>query len=744
VTRKLYEIAFEIGGKIQSSLRASVMTAAGQLEGLDRRIKELDGRKMHGPGFDAYNGKIDATIQKLKGLKTQLREVEGVIQANQNKRANLRGQMIDTAAMALAVASPIRAAASFETAMLGVAKQVQGARDEGGKLTPVYFEMAKQIQMMAREITLATNDIAEMVAAGARMGVARSELIKFTETSAMMASAFELPAGQLAEQMGKIAGLYKIPIPAIGELADSINYLDDNAIAKGGEIIDFLTRTGGVAGAVKITGQQVAALGSTLLTLGERSETASTATNAMLQKLAAAEKGTAKFQAAMQELGLSTAEIQKNMQVDATGTILQVLDKIAAMPKDQQLGIMVDLIGLEHSDTIAKLANNTEEFRKQLQMASSAEAKGSMSREFLAQRQTTNAQYQLMKNNVSELAVAFGTLLLPGVNAFFAAMSKLMQPVAEFARQNPVLTKTVVGLVAGLAALKIATLAFAYAGTFVAGGFFAMTKALLMARGAYALLTSAAVAGRIAMVATSIGTKIMTGAIWLFNAAMAASPIAWIVAGLSALVAAGVLVYKNWDLLKATALKLWALLPKGFRDAIGSVVGFLQGIDLAAIGSAIMQTMITGIKAKSQAVVDAVKEAFAKVREYMPFSDAKRGPLSQLTASGKAIVSTLADGVSSAPANAIAKQLQSKFGVVQDGGKMGSGLAVQGMGQKSQALSGGQGVAMSISYSPQIVLPAGSPEQTRQAADQSLAAGIKDFERKMRDIMAQQNRTSYA
>jgi TP901 family phage tail tape measure protein len=744
VSRKLYEIAFEIGGKIQNSLRTSVMTAAGQLESLDRRIRELDSRKMHGPGFDAYNSKIDSTISKLKGLKSQIRETEGAIQANQNKRANLRGQIIDTASMAAALVAPIKAAASFETAMLGVAKQVQGARDEGGKLTPVYFAMARQIQQMGREIPLATNEIADMVAAGARMGVARDELIKFTKTSAMMASAFELPAGQLAEQMGKIAGLYKIPIPAIGELADTINYLDDNAIAKGGDIIDFLTRTGGVAGAVKITGQQMAALGSTLLTMGERSETASTATNAMLQKFAAAEKGTAKFQSAMQELGISSAYVQKSMQADAMGTILQVLDKISSMPKDKQLGIMVDLIGLEHSDTLAKLANNTAEFRKQIEMAASAEARGSMSREFQAQRETTAAQYQIMKNNVSELAVSFGTVLLPGVNAVFAALAKIIQPVAELSRQYPVATKTVVGLAVGLGALKVAALAAGYAGTFFTGGFLMMSKVLLMAKAGFALMTSAAVAGRVAMMASFVATKLMASGVFLLNAVMAANPIILMVAAIAALVSVGVLLYKNWDILKAKALQLWNLLPKGFRDSVNSVTSFLGSIDLAAIGSAIMQTMITGIKAKSQAVVDAVKEAFAKVREYMPFSDAKRGPLSQLTASGKAIVSTLADGVSSAPENAIAKQLQSKFGVVQDGGKMGSGLAVQGMGQKSQALSGGQGVAMSISYSPQIVLPAGSPEQTRQAADQSLAAGIKDFERKMRDIIAQQNRTSYA
>lgn len=694
MTRKLYEIAFEIGGKLQSSLRTSVMTAAGQLETLDRRLKDLDARKLHGPGFDAYNAKIDTTIQKLKGLKTQLREVEGAIQANQANRANLRGQMVDTAVMALALAAPIKAAASFETAMLGVAKQVKGARDEGGNLTAVYFDMAKQIQMMGREIPIATNEIAEMVAAGARMGVAREQLLKFTETSAMMASAFELPSGELAEQMGKIAGLYKIPIPAISELGDTINWLDDNAIAKGGDIIEFLTRVGGVAGAVKISGQQVAALGSTLLTLGERTDTASTAANAMIQKFAAADKGTAKFQAAIAELGLSTAKIQKSMQMDATGTILEVLDKLSTMPKDQQLGIMVDLMGLEHSDTIVKLANNTAEFRKQLEMAASAEAKGSMSREFQSQRKTTNAQLQIMKNNVTELGVSFGTLLLPGVNAVFSALAKITQPMAEFARKNPVLTKTIVGVAVGFAGLKIALLALRYAGTFVIGGFLAMRKVLVMLR---------------------VGTILMTSAQWLFNLALSASPIGIAIKLVAALVAVGVLLYTNWGKISEVAKKVWTGVADGVRNTIDSVKKFLASIDLAAIGSAIMTSLINGIKAKAAAVVDSIKETFAGVQKYMPFAGSKIAPFRQ----------------------------RQSLGSVQPSSNMGAAIAGGGIGQKSMSLKTSTG-NMSVTFSPQITLPPGSPEQTRQAVDRSMSAGLKDFEKKMAEMMHQKGRTSYA
>jgi len=44
------------------------------------------------------------------------------------------------------------------------------------------------------------------------------------------------------------------------------------------------------------------------------------------------------------------------------------------------------------------------------------------------------------------------------------------------------------------------------------------------------------------------------------------------------------------------------------------------------------------------APVKAVESGLAKVREYLPFSDAKVGPLSSLTASGQALLGSVAQG----------------------------------------------------------------------------------------------------
>ena len=72
---------------------------------------------------------------------------------------------------------------------------------------------------------------------------------------------------------------------------------------------------------------------------------------------------------------------------------------------------------------------------------------------------------------------------------------------------------------------------------------------------------------------------------------------------------------------------------------------FLSGIDLYESGCRIISTLADGVMAKATALVDSVKGIFADIREYLPFSDAKKGPLSDLTASGGAIMTTLGAGV---------------------------------------------------------------------------------------------------
>lgn len=78
-------------------------------------------------------------------------------------------------------------------------------------------------------------------------------------------------------------------------------------------------------------------------------------------------------------------------------------------------------------------------------------------------------------------------------------------------------------------------------------------------------------------------------------------------------------------------------------------------------GSKIMDTFTAGIKEAVNKPVEAVKSGLQKIRNMLPFSDAKEGPLNQLTLSGTKVLTTLTSGiekVENAPAEAVEKSFE--------------------------------------------------------------------------------------
>lgn len=94
-----------------------------------------------------------------------------------------------------------------------------------------------------------------------------------------------------------------------------------------------------------------------------------------------------------------------------------------------------------------------------------------------------------------------------------------------------------------------------------------------------------AAATKLAQWWTVVWTGVTNGAAaamaW-FNAVMAANPIGAVIVGLAALVALGILVWKNWDTIAEHAELVFnaTLLPifNGIKQALGGVIDFLVGI----------------------------------------------------------------------------------------------------------------------------------------------------------------------
>ncbi|UGS89805.1 phage tail tape measure protein [Ralstonia wenshanensis] len=493
----------------------------------------------------------EAALTRMAERQRHLAAAQGQYQrgmANRNAMLGTGVSLMGAGAVTLApVAKTVKDYVAFEDAMLGIARQVDGARDAGGKLTPVYYDMARQIKQLGTELPIPVTQIAEMVTAGARMEVPRHELIDYTRTVAMMATAFDAVPDEIAESMGKVAKNFRIPTNAIMGLADTINYLDDNAISKGNDIIDVLNRTSGVVSTVAMSAKDAAALGSTLLTLGERTETAGTAINAIIQKFAAADKGTKKFRSAVEEIGLTSAQVQRGMATDATGTLFRVIEAIKRLPEDKRIGVMVELVGLEHSDTLAKLVDKPDELQRQIGLANGNQAQGSMSREFSARQDTISAHWQRLQNRIFNTSSEGGGGLRATIIDLIDSTGRLLERFDTFAKNNP-------GLVSGLlkAAAAVGALLLAAGGLTLSMA--AMHGPIVIARYGLRLLKTRA--GRLAsgfkLLKAGIG-KVGTALKWIGRLALA-NPI---LATIAVIATAAFLIWDNWETLGPKIEGLW-------------------------------------------------------------------------------------------------------------------------------------------------------------------------------------------
>ncbi|HGO5823417.1 TPA: phage tail tape measure protein [Mannheimia haemolytica] len=436
-------------------------------ERLSRSQQELSHKmKFANQKIQEQSDKLGRLNQRAKENATYAKRVNAV--NNMSDRASTLGQRSMAAGLGVGrlLQQPVQNFMEFEDAMAGVARQVQGLKDESGKFTPEYDIWREKIKGLSKELPLTTTEIANMIESAARMDVPKEQLEDFVRLNTQMATAFDAQnPDELVEQFGKVTKNFKLSAAAGKDLADVINYLDDNAISKGNEIIGFMNRVSGIAGIAKISEKNMAALGSTLQTAGATEESSATAVNAIFTRLSSASKKKP-VKNGLAALGLNVSKIELGMAKDANSTLLSIVEAVKKLPEQKRLGVIADLVGTEHSKTLALLVSNTEEWRRQIELANSSDALGSMAREFDTRMTTLSAKWQIFKNQLfnssSEVGVALKESLVGGMDSITAILDK----INVWVKANPELTAQIIkwgiALTGSLLTLGLLSLTFSF------------------------------------------------------------------------------------------------------------------------------------------------------------------------------------------------------------------------------------------------------------------------------------------
>lgn len=466
-----------------SQLRAQLAGA-----GVNSRTLAADQRKL--------TNDIAATTAAAERQAAQLRRRAAVRQAvndNGTRREEMGGKLADAAAGAVSLGAPIAAAIKFESVMADVKKVVNFE-------TPQQFkQMSDDVLLMSTRIPMAADGIGAIVAAAGQAGIARGELLRFAEDAAKMGVAFDLTGEQAGSAMTGLRTQFALSQDGVVQLGDAINHLSNNMDATAANLLDVANRSAGNARMFGLSGQQLSALGATFLALKSPPEVAATAINSMLGSLQTAPQQSKDFQKALQDVGLSAEYMKNAVKKDGQAALLTFLE--AVKKSKDPMAVLTDMFGSEFSDDVSKLVLGLDKYKESLGLVADQTAyAGSMQAEYTARSETTANNLTLLANRSNRLGVSLGSILLPPLNTVASGLGMLADLAAAAAARAPVLTQVLVGTVAALIALRVATIGVGYAATFTRGGW-------LQLRGAYVAVSSGAALARVQMAATAVTTQ---------------------------------------------------------------------------------------------------------------------------------------------------------------------------------------------------------------------------------------------
>lgn len=750
-------------------------SAESSIVTLKKRQKEL------GDQIDVTQRKIEANAKGMQHFGAAAGKMTLGIGA-------FKGLGAAASSVKSAISGPVQASMKMEDAMADLAKV--------SDFTPEGLErMKRELERMSLRIPMSADGLAQIAAAAAGAGVAQKDLLGFTEQAAKMAVAFDMTAEQAGTMMSKWQSGMKLTMSQTYALADAVNGLSNNNAALANQIGDTVQRYGALGKVAGLSEKQTAALAASLIASGASSETAATGMKAFMGTLAKGAQLSERQQAALANIGIpDVRQLQKDLQKDAAGTIVKVLEGLNGLSEERRTMYLNVLFGETGSEALGPLLQNLDAVKKNFDyVADEANTAGSMEKEFEARSKTTSNSLILLKNSADYVARAFGDQFLGPIRRAALYMGGLAEVAGSWVREHTKLVKAglkVVAVASGLTTAYLALKGAMYAAsavmdvwrglcvfssiamktTMLVGNGIAMTGRLI--GGAFSFAGKALkgiawgaskvamLAWRAACVATSTAIEASTVLIKLFGGALRfafANPVGLAVTALAGLVAGGVALYKNFDVVKEKVDALQAAFTQKFP-------GITKVVQLAFSG--IQKTFVMGQEKFEQLVgwVDGIfltKWGSVWQRVQDSFAQIFGGLSGLIKAPINSVIGLVNDALSKL--NGLSIELPTMLGggtvgfnipeipQLADGGVVSSPtLAMIGEGREPEAVmplskldAATSSSSTVVNFSPVINITGGSAD-TYADVKRALDEGRRSFEREFDRMMRDRNRLSFA
>jgi len=413
---------------------------------------------------------LERATRKAKEQTEKLRNELNVTVSAMDKLKEAAGGLAALAGMAISFVIATKKAMEFEDAIIDLRRAANLTREEGE-------QMAGPFKALAVELGLSAVAVVGLATAAAKTGIAKKDLLEFARVASVAAMNFDMIPEEAGKALALLKNVLNISVKDMEAYVATLNVLADNAATTEADIIDTLVRGGSSGTQLGLTAKETAALATTILSLGARSEQAGTAIRTLSSRLRIAAGDTGKMGQALGRVVGDTKQFQQALAVDAKGALLQFLTALRQMPNADRLNALIDVFGQGmDTENISKLSDGVDMLAKSFGLAAQDNETLITSLTQLTEMKlgSTQSEVNKMSQAFSNASGALGKLFLPAVRAAAIALQAIAQTVEALIEMFPNFSRLAligVAIAAAWGPLRLVFTAVAAVGTRVLGVF---------------------------------------------------------------------------------------------------------------------------------------------------------------------------------------------------------------------------------------------------------------------------------
>lgn len=348
--------------------------------------------------------------------------------------------VIGTAVVAtagLVGAAAWRFGTDFENAFAGVVKTVDGTEAE-------LQGLRDGIRRMAMELPASASSIADVAAAAGQLGIEIPNILGFTRVMIDLGEATNLSAEEAATQLARLANITGMSQDDFDRLGSSIVALGNNFATTEAEIVSMGMRLAGAGSQIGLSEAQIMGFAAAMSSVGIEAEAGGTAFSKVMISIASAvANGGDELTQFADIAGMSASQFANAFQDDAAGAIIAFVSGLgdASASGENLFGILEDLgfSEVRVRDALMRLAGASGVMTDAVATSSAAwDENTALATEAAMRYETVSSRWQILKNQVIDLAIGLYDQLRPAIVSVLDSASTLVTWMAE--RGMPLLT----------------------------------------------------------------------------------------------------------------------------------------------------------------------------------------------------------------------------------------------------------------------------------------------------------------